>query len=164
MDFPENFGVYTSIDGKFCLDSKNTKFAEPLFISSVVIENKIYFIPYQSNCIVTLDVIDDTINVLFIPNEEEDTLSWERNMRHKYLLEYVKDEKYLWLYSFKQKCILEVDLKTEQVKCLEFKYDKQSIKRIQQLLSSRGETARYENEYFPLGYLMENDFICEQNT
>ena len=110
--FPRDFGIYDfteETDGKAnCIASEYKRFA---FIHSVTLGENIWFIPYITNKIIYVNKYTYQIHT-FEVNEEDETkesILSRRNLWYKYLLEYVKDERYLGLYSIKNNCMMEID-------------------------------------------------------
>lgn len=81
-----------------------------LFLSSVSVQKKIWYIPYWANKILYIDKEKLKVHSYEIPEEietEQDIM--KRSMRHKYILESVTDGRFIWLYSFKNERTMRID-------------------------------------------------------
>lgn len=114
--FPENFGIYKFLEsGKVILDCISTKYRTFTFIDSIIIGNYIWFIPFQTNNILYVDKMSNKINVFEIEGEDiNDFETVEMNCR--YVLQYVYNNRYIGLYSLKNKVIYEIDAITLEMK------------------------------------------------
>jgi hypothetical protein len=118
LSLPCNFGIY-NFDGKQeqFLDCKTTEYDTAAFLESINVGNYIWFIPFQTNQILYVNKDTNQINTFEIEEEEEDEKSIKnREMNCKYLLQYVYDDRYIGLYSFKNKVVYEVDAYTMKLK------------------------------------------------
>lgn len=107
--FPSDFGIY-NFDGKekIFLDRTSTEYDMPAFTESIVAGKYIWFIPFQTNQILYVDSNTNEINVFAIEEEEENEKSIEnREMKAKYVLQYVYEDRYIGLYSLKNEVIYE---------------------------------------------------------
>ena len=106
------------------LDCKVERYEEPTFIESVPTDKYIWFIPFRTNEILYLSLETNEIREFIIADEEETVYSLKnRILDHKYLLEYVKDDRYIGLYSLKNEHILEIDANTLAYRLLPFTID-----------------------------------------
>lgn len=117
--FPAKFGVYhfnNYMGGG--LDCRGIEYEMPAFWYVVALGDYVWFIPLRTNKIIYVDRKTYGVHLFEIPEEEETKESLQNWMTIwcKYLLEYVRDGRYLVLYSMKKQCILEVDT-------LEMKYE-----------------------------------------
>lgn len=106
-DFPEELGSYR-------IDGKKEKFIDnatyPFFMDSIQIGEKIFFLPSTMNQILYVDMETAAEHILDIENENETPEEVEKHMlAHKYLLEYVRDDRYLGIYSQKNQSLFELD-------------------------------------------------------
>lgn len=93
----------------------------PLFTASISVDQYIWLIPFQTNEILYVD--KDTYEVkVFSIKEEIQTESDVRNqlLRHKYLLEYIKDNRYIGLFSLKNKWVFEIDCQELNYRILDY--------------------------------------------
>lgn len=82
----------------------------PLFHYSVAIRDYVWFIPFQTNEILYINKNTFEINVfsLIEENHIEENIK-KQLLNHKYLLEYVRDNRYIGLFSLKNRWIFEID-------------------------------------------------------
>ncbi len=118
-EFPKNLKMW-NFSGKFdkLINSINDDFNDvPLFISSIAIGDYVWFIPFQTNNIIYINKNNFEMNVFSIEEEEHTEENVKKQfLQHKYLLEYVKDKRYLGIFSLKNKWLFEID-------CIELKYE-----------------------------------------
>ncbi len=109
--FPYEFGIYDySRDTVGKIDCKTAKYETPAFSYSIVVGGRVWFIPNQTNQILYMDQDSDKLYTFKIKEENETRQSLlENEYGAKYLLEYVIDERYIGLFSLKNKKILEID-------------------------------------------------------
>ena len=110
-DFPEQFGNYTiEGNGENFLDCTTDVYETPAFIEIMALGQYIWFIPFRTNKIIYVDKDSYEIFSFDIENEieTENTLNF-RPLSHKYLLEYVRNNRYLGLFSLKNNYIIEID-------------------------------------------------------
>lgn len=110
--FPRGFGMYDftrETDGK--VDITTEKFEKFTCLFSVVIGQKVWFISYHANKILYVDQVTNQIEAFEIEeeNETKESLLVKNRLGCKYLLDYVKDSRYIGLFSVKNECILEID-------------------------------------------------------
>lgn len=137
-NFPKSFGYYNYefIDGEL-VDYKTQKFNNSIFLDIVPTEQYIWFIPYQTNQILYVDKGTYKINALEIDDEKEtkDTLA-KNAMKHKYLIECVSKDNYIFLYSTKNQCILEIN-SDRTVKRKKFSFNAESLIQIGKLCMNK---------------------------
>lgn len=112
-DFPKGFGVYdftkeTTTGEADCI-SENYEYH--MFNFSVSAGNKIWFIPYNANKILYADKEIQELHSFEIDeeNETKESIMARTSLGYKYLLSYLKDDRYLGLFSIKNNCMLEID-------------------------------------------------------
>ncbi len=113
-DFPNEFGIYNftqSTNGE--VDCITSKYNRMTFLHALHIGNDIWFIPYTTNIILRVDKQKNIVYSFEVDEEIETKESilarTELGLYYKYLFEYIIDNRYLGLYSLKNKCILEID-------------------------------------------------------
>lgn len=128
-DFPKSFGVY-NFSGQYqqLLNCKENIYNPFLFLYSVDTKKYIWFIPFQANEILYID--KSTFKIEKFPIEHEEQT--EKNIKdqflnHKYLLQYVKESRYLGIFSLKNKWIIEIDSEKLKYKILKYKVSKESL-------------------------------------
>ena len=110
-NFPELCGIYdyTGKSDSF-LNCKAVVYDTPVFKDIVTVGQYIWFIPFKTNKVIFVN--KDTFEMfcldIIYENETQDSLA--RNyMGHKYLLLYIREERYIGLFSFKNNGIFEID-------------------------------------------------------
>lgn len=138
----------------------------PVFTESIVINENLWLLPRASQII----VIDKSNNVriLFIEDEDESKESLKRWWSEKYKIQYVRDNRYLVLYSYKNHCCFEIDTLTYSVKYK--KYYLSSCSKINLMQLYRDENKLIERagigiidilrEYESCKYKMEEQIGC----
>ena len=116
-EFPQGFGLLNfSIDNKKLLDMDFVISDDMIFGFSAVTVQYVWFIPWRANKILYVNRFTYEINSLEIDEEEETIYSITRKVKGKYQLCYVKNNRYIGLYSFKNKCIFEIDAEVLSIK------------------------------------------------
>lgn len=116
--FPKDFGIY-NFSGKQTkfLDCDKTVYNTFVFLESILVGKYVWYIPFQTNQILYINADMDDINVFEIKKENETIGSIKnRQMNCKYILQYVYKDRYIGLYSLKNKIVFEIDTKTLNVK------------------------------------------------
>lgn len=112
-DFPEGFGVYdfTRETATGEADCMSENYEYHMFNFSVLAGNKVWFIPYNANKILYADKGMHELHSFDIDeeNETKESIMARTSLGYKYLLGYVKDDRYLGLFSIKNNCMLEID-------------------------------------------------------
>lgn len=124
-DFPEDFGIY-NFSGKYkeLLNHGESRSDVPLFNAAVFGDHYAWFIPFHANEILYIDKETLKINKFFLENEEQTEEDMENQLlRHKYLLQYVRDNRYIGLFSLKNKWIYEIDCHNLRYKILNYTVD-----------------------------------------
>lgn len=86
-------------------------------MESINVGNNIWFIPFQTNQILYVNKDTNEINPFEIEEEEEDEKSIKnRELNCKYLLQYVYGDRYIGLYSLKNKVVYQIDAYTMKLK------------------------------------------------
>lgn len=112
-NFPEQFGVY-NFDGEnsslINYDVCANDIGELLlFTTSISLGNYIWYIPWQSNQIIFIDKKSYKVFSLEVEEEVETNVSLKRDITAKYAVEYVLKERYIGLYSYKNRNLFEID-------------------------------------------------------
>lgn len=112
-NFPRTFGIYNfETNDRPILDCAMEVYELPAFGYSVVSGDYIWFIPGQTNKIVYINKVNYQLCTFEIEEENETRESLRlgrRSISTKYLLEYVRDGRYIGLFSLKHNRILEID-------------------------------------------------------
>lgn len=151
--FPEQFGIY-NFEGNTSelIDYKTVLYDTPTFADSIATEQYIWFIPFQTNKIIYIDKDTFELHVFEIAEEEEteDSLTCGR-MHSKYLLQYVKERRYIGLYSLKNNCIWEIDSLKIKVEKKHYSFSRECLEQIEKKYI-------YENVFGDILY--DNQSIC----
>lgn len=123
--FPESFGVYNfkkDTDGR--LDCITEEYGRSTFECLAAVGQNIWLIPFMTNKIVYINKETYGIKAFEIEEEDEtkESILARKNLGYKYLLEYVKDERYIGLYSIKNNCILEIDAEALKYEYKQYEY------------------------------------------
>lgn len=110
-EFPKQFGIYyfhgmPDID---CTTASRAIEDSPFFEYSVVLGKHIWFLPTQSNGIIYIDKETYEIHFLEIEEERETKESLERDYASKFLFEYIREDRYLGIYSILNERVFEID-------------------------------------------------------
>lgn len=111
-EFPKQFGIYHFKGNELCLlDCDSFLFEKShFFFNSIFLGKYIWFIPFQSNEIIYIDKVTYQVNVLEIAEEQETEESLAGRLEStKYYVEYIRDNRYIGLYSFKNQLVFEID-------------------------------------------------------
>ena len=111
-EFPSRFGIYNFNGQKKslvdCDSFTNDEF--PFFLSSAALGKYVWFIPFQTNTILYINKETYEVFELEIEGEIETQESLKkRDLANKYLIEYIREERYIGLYSIKNHLIFEID-------------------------------------------------------
>lgn len=104
-DFPQKFYEYTKHEKD--KDLTNEVFKEVPFLYCVCCNKSIWCIPFQTNMILGID--KDTRVICGIESGETANDILSRAYNHKYLLEYIREDRYIGLFSMYENCIFELD-------------------------------------------------------
>lgn len=110
--FPETFGIYSfseNTDG--VADCETEEYDSATFLYAIAVGEIVWFIPYMTNKIIFVDTKTCVLREFDIEEEKEtrESILARNDLLYKYVLEYVKDNRYIGLYSIKNKCMLEID-------------------------------------------------------
>ena len=131
-NFPKECGSYEIDEAKYLkVNKEKIVFDTQVFYRSINAKENIWFIPYQCNHILYIDKCNYKLNIMELPDEVEDTNSWNRGMQHKYLVEGVMaEDNIIFLYSMKNEAVIELNMENKEY---QYKYyylreqDKQRI-------------------------------------
>lgn len=124
-NFPLNFGIY-NFDGKELpfLDCETVEYDMFTFLESINVADYIWFIPFQTNQILYVNKDTNKINAFEIEEEEENEKNVKkRELNCKYVLQYVYDNRYIGLYSLKNRLVYEIDAYTMKLKTRVITFD-----------------------------------------
>ncbi len=157
--FPKQFGLYDiRKDRDKFLDTVTAEYSKPAFYDSVVMSGYAWFIPYQTNKIICVDVKTHEMRTLEIEGEEE-TLNGivRRNLAYKYILEGTKDNRYIYLFSIKNGFFYEIDTLNGKVRRATFSFDVKNGEKILQIFS---KNIIYHEELWMERDLFELQIFC----
>ncbi len=142
-DFPEKFGFYhfkqEEIPFKDCQSFYSTEFV--FFDTSISLGKYIWYIPFRADEIVYIDKDTYEVGLLEIEGELETKESINTHlMAHKYMVEYIRDNRYIGIYSVKNRWIFEID--TVELSVIKKCYELSD----QALLSIEKAAGRYNGE------------------
>ncbi len=111
-EFPEQFGYYHFAKDEMpvvdCDSFRSIDF--PFFMNSIPMNRYIWFIPFCSDEIVYIDKENYEVHLLEIEEERETKESIHNHiMPHKYLVQYIRENRYIGLYSLRNALIFEID-------------------------------------------------------
>lgn len=131
--FPDEFGIYKIDENdKLILDCNCKENNEAFFVKSINMEKHLWFIPFRTNKVLYVDKETRRINIFEIPDEQESVEGWQRYLSHKYLVEYIR-ERFIGLYSAKNRTLLEIDTQELSVKEKKITLEKDSVDKLAQL-------------------------------
>jgi hypothetical protein len=127
--FPDQFGAYDfSREKEKLIDYDLDHNQDILFCSLTNTNTYIWCIPYIANKIIYINKSTKKADIYNIPEEEETEESIkDREFAHKYLFLYQKEDRYIGLYSLKQKVILEIDTLTLERRYIEPKVQEAAL-------------------------------------
>ena len=142
-NFPDEFGIYISDENdKLVLDCNSKENKEAFFAKSINMEKHLWFIPFRTNKVLYVDKNTYEIHIFEIQDEQEYVDGWHRYLSHKYLVEYVREDRFIGLYSTKNRTLLEIDTEELVVKERSITLEKDSINKLAQLYIGSGKQFR----------------------
>lgn len=165
--FPKDFGIYKTIDNgngkEIVLDCESEEYDVCAFAYSVAVEGYIWLIPCWTNKILYINQNTYEIKALEIEGEDETALSVKRPnfFSGRYILEYVRENRYLGLYSCKNKRIFEIDAREISVKEYNYYFSEACLNGVRNIVAT--ENTVYENNILNLtnyfNNLLEEDAV-----
>lgn len=127
-DFPKSFGGYVLQDNnKSIISLTNEKFSKPLFCVPVVFEESIWFIPWYGTEILYIE--KGTLKVSSFPITDEIADACAIDMLGcRYLINYVRQKRYIGIFSSKTGCQIEIDTKEKIYKYIYMIIDRNDVK------------------------------------
>lgn len=147
-DFPPDFGIYDFLGNcENILDRAAVIYNTQTFVASMTVGDYIWFIPYQTNNIIYVDQATYQIYTLEVEEEEEERGSLlKHSLCHKYLVQYIREERYIGLFSLKNNYIFEIDAVEKKVEKKSYIIDEKSISKLKplvcEILNERNELDR----------------------
>lgn len=109
-NFPRQFGNYCfSQDMEQLIDCESERYDTQLFCRLEATEKYVWAIPYRTNLVLYIDKETFEVHVLPVRDEEETKDSLSRSWQFKYFWQYVRDGRYLGIFSLKNDYIYEID-------------------------------------------------------
>lgn len=162
-NFPPQFGIYN-----FCgtnepfVNYDIVQYNTPTFVDSIILGEYIWFIPFQTNNIIYIHRETHEISVFEMDGEDETEKSINENtMKHKYLLEYVKDNRYIGLFSLKNNCILEIDTEINRMERKSYLFSEDCLKIILKLYD-KCQRILLESEHIDRLFFEEKLMACNR--
>ena len=97
------------------------------------LNGKVWLVPQSGNKMLYYDQEDGKVNVFEIQDEEETLETLDLSYRHiasKFFLMYVREERYLGVYSYKNKIMIEIDSINMTCEKLSFIVDEYSLEKL----------------------------------
>ena len=133
-EFPNEFGIYNLNTNCPVLVDYDSLYSTgyPLFVISLDLGKYIWHIPLHSDEILYIDKESYKIEILEIEGEQETKESLQRDFKVKYLVQYIREDRYIGLYSFKRQLIFEIDTESLCVKNRNYELSDQAFLAIAQ--------------------------------
>ena len=131
-DFPEDFGIY-NFSGKYksLLNHGANKSEVPLFNAAVYADRYVWFIPFHANEILYVDKETLKIKKFFLEKEEQTEEDMGNQLLgHKYLPQYVIGNRYIGLFSLKNKWVFEIYIHNLKYRILNYTIDTDILRSI----------------------------------
>lgn len=130
--------VNTIIEYPSKLEDNYCQSEELLFLTRLIpLGNYIWCIPFQLNEIMYIHKDSFEISVLEIPEERQTVESVKDNLvGHKYLVEYIREDRYIGIYSLKNQWIFEIDTYELCVKRKEYTLSNTSMQNLVKVCSA----------------------------
>ena len=121
-ELPEKFGRYRfNSKRQLVLDLSKEKDEEGICFNGVYKNNILWLIPEHYNMILCINMVTLEIEEILIPREDENEYSWtKRLVKAKFCVEYIRQDRYIGVYSYKNNHIFEVDMLSKQIDIREF--------------------------------------------
>lgn len=110
--FPKGFGIYDfSKEADGMENCTLDEYERCTFSDAAVVGENVWFIPFCTNKIIYVNKHTYQLHAFEIEEEREtkESILERSSLAYKYLLDYVKDDRYIGIFSIKNKCILEID-------------------------------------------------------
>lgn len=149
-EFPKQFGFYCFNDVRTCSVDFSSLFSKDfhLFSTSLSLGKYIWFIPNISNYIIYINKETYEINALEIEDEEENLEELKSVFNiSKYLVQYIRENRYIGVYSAKRSLIFEIDTINADIIYKDYRLSSTTVSRL-------------VNEYYkPGSVLLENNSL-----
>ena len=143
--FPEEFGeyIFNSNENTAILDCTAKEYENSCFLYEIAVGDKIWFIPFKTNKVLYIEEKKQKLETLELSAENEDRESLKNRLfKSKYLFEYIRENRYIGLYSLKNLCLFEIDSETLEVQYLQIQMHEDDYKKYE---NSKYKLEIYEN-------------------
>lgn len=167
-DFPSQFGFYNFCKGEEpvsdCISFLNGECT--FFEESILLGKYVWFIPSRSDDIIYIDKVTYEVFLLEIEGEKETKESIQNHlMNYKYILLYIYINRYIGLYSLRNRRFFEIDTVELCVKYRHYGLSEESIKSIGKFVANSNDEKIFsetkEMDRAVYSYLIKNDFNKE---
>lgn len=142
---PKEFGIYNwdGVEGTL-IDYKKEVSRIPLFVGSVCGKRNMWFFPMKTNKILYADYESKEIRTFEIEREEENLNSLKSTLlSQKYLIMYVRADRYIGVFSLKNECYFEIDMEEKKICDINFCMDIVDLKKIYSSIHSFDEQSKF---------------------
>lgn len=126
-NFPTTFGGYMREDDNWAISLKNEKFLKPLFGVPVINEGFVWLIPWYGTEILYIDKRTLKIHNFLIRDEESNVDSLNM-LKCRYLINYVREERYIGIFSSKTGRQIEIDTREKKYRNINILIEKKDLK------------------------------------
>lgn len=135
-NFPEGFGIYdytSATSGR--VDCSTAEYELPTFVHAQMVGEYIWFIPGQTNMILYADKENGELYSFDIAEENEtrESLLAGGRLACKYVWQYVRDDRYIGLFSTKNNCVMEIDTKELKYQRKKYAFGNQCIRKCDEI-------------------------------
>lgn len=169
-EFPERFGIY-HFPGVPNIDYNTfTREVEegPFFQYSICLGQYVWYFPAQSNGVVYIDRETYEIHFLEIKEEQETMESLKRDYANKFLFEYIREDRYIGIYSILNKKVFEIDTVALCVKYRQYELDSKTVLKLGEDLDKYDGTRLFrenkENDRFFFKVSLKENNEVNSNT
>ena len=132
-EFPAEFALYDFVHKSETVDFDNQGKDLVVYCGIHYLNGKVWLVPQSGNKMLYYDQEDGKVNVFEIQDEEETLETLDLSYRHiasKFFLMYVREERYLGVYSYKNKIMIEIDSINMTCEKLSFIVDEYSLEKL----------------------------------
>ncbi|MDE6949930.1 MAG: hypothetical protein K2P64_03300 [Lachnospiraceae bacterium] len=136
----------------------------PVFLYSAAVGKYSWFIPYQTNRIIYADKESHRLCAIEVSEEMEDEeSSWqEGDLKVKFVLVYVRENRYLGIFSISQNQMLEIDAEQLTYKWCDYHMGDKSIKKYAELVDREFyESIVWEREVYKEVLRRSSQNVCD---
>ena len=124
IDLPLSFGEYDFAGNKSeLLDTNSQVYKSSTFAKILYCQNNIWLIPYRTSHILFMNLEDFELHEFSIPEDNETMQTASRHIiPRKYLILYIRENRFIGLYSTKNECIYDIDTCEKNYKILRYSF------------------------------------------